>query len=217
MNMFKHQLDRVYRSELTKHYPKGQIVIYADEPHMDICYLRDGTVKVFELKNNTEEKIIHLIKPPALLPLGIFSETHGIVNWYYTALTECDISAISQDEFIATMYADTELAIAILAWYSREMHELMVRLSSFNKTNTYDKLIAALKFLVVYHTTERKNDWWRVTFPVNQQLLADLTGMTRESGATIMKQFKTSKIIRQPHLTILEINRPNLISSDIKQ
>jgi CRP-like cAMP-binding protein len=216
MNTLKYHLDAVYSAEIIRRYPKGQVIIYAEEAPIDVCYLRKGIVKVFEYKDGFGERIVHLIKPPALLPLTAFSKMRDIAHWKYTALTECEISVLSHEKFANVLQTNAELSTILLQWYSGEVHELMIRLNSLNKTNTHDKLIAALKFLVVHHAVERKNDWWRVTFPVNQQLLADLTGMTRESGATIMKLFKSNKIIRQPRLTILEINRANLINNDAK-
>lgn len=91
-------------------------------------------------------------------------------------------------------------------WFSNEMHDVLVRLSSLGKTNARDKLLAALRMLQKRHSTNRRGHWWRVHFTVNHQLLADMTGITRESAALTMKELQNEKIIRNPSLAILEIN-----------
>jgi CRP-like cAMP-binding protein len=104
-----------------------------------------------------------------------------------------------------------ELAQTLMNGFSREVHELLVHLSSLGKTNTKGKLIAALKFLQVCHASQRRTGWWRINFSVNHQLLADLSGITRESAAMVMKDLQTKKVVRHPRLTILEINREHLL------
>jgi CRP-like cAMP-binding protein len=95
-------------------------------------------------------------------------------------------------------------------WYSKEVHELLVRLSSLGKTNTREKIIASLKFLAKHHAKERTNGWYRVNFSVNHQLLADLTGVTRESSAMTMKDLSEKGVVRNPRQTVLEINLTEL-------
>jgi CRP/FNR family transcriptional regulator len=97
-------------------------------------------------------------------------------------------------------------------WFSKEVHELLARLDSLGKTNVSDKLKAALKFLAIRHGKERRSGWCRVSFPVNHQLLADMIGMTRESTTTAMKELVDQKIIRNPRLTILEIDLKKLMA-----
>lgn len=80
-----------------------------------------------------------------------------------------------------------------------------------SKTNTRDKVLAALRFLMVYHATERRTGWWRVNFTVSHQLIADLCGITRESTALVMKELQTEKVLRCPRVTILEIHRERIV------
>jgi CRP-like cAMP-binding protein len=103
------------------------------------------------------------------------------------------------------MHSDPKLGLYLLEEATKEMHELFVRLDSLNKTTAYDKLAAALKFLAVHHSEQRRNNWRRVNFAVSHQLLADMTGITRESASITMKQFQDEKIVRSPKLGILEI------------
>jgi CRP-like cAMP-binding protein len=95
-------------------------------------------------------------------------------------------------------------------WFSNEVHEILTRLSSLGKTTARDKLAAVLKFLAIWHSVKRSNGWWRVTFPVSHQLLADMVGITRESAAMVMKDLQSEKLACNPRQNILEINLSKL-------
>ena len=184
--------------------------MFQGDPPLDVMVLKTGIVKIYDLDEQGNEKILHILKPWAILPFVFFSGNQEATRWFYAALTDSDVGIVSYDKLMAQMKADIDLALLLINWFSTEVHELLVRLSSLGKTNTRDKMLAAIKFLAVNQSIIRHSGWERVSFPVNHQLLADMTGMTRESAAIIMKDLKDEQIIRQPRMTILEINPAKL-------
>jgi CRP-like cAMP-binding protein len=195
----------------TKHYPKGQIILYQGDPPVDALILTDGIIKIHDIDKQGNEKILHIVKPFGLVPFALFSGTvERPINWFYTALTDADVCVLPFEKLEEYMEKDSQLAIHLMNWFSQEVHELLVRLSSLGKTNAKGKILAALKFLAVHHSTLRRSGWSRINFPVNHQLLADMTGVTRESAAAIMKELSDDHIVRNPRLTILEISSERL-------
>lgn len=194
-----------------RNYPKGQIILYdGDEPN-DFFIIKDGIVKVHDIDDQGNEKILHILKTPAMFPMVFFLGGNDQTKSFYTTLTDAEIYVVPKRIVEEKMHANSELAIYMMHWFSREIHEVLVRLSSLEKTNTRNKLIAVLKFLGVHHSTEQKNHWRQVNFPVSHQLLADMIGVTRESTTMIMKELQNEKIIRNPRLTQLEIKFEKLI------
>lgn len=199
-------LDKAYHGVLVKHYPKGQTIIHQGDQALEVLLLKRGIIKMYDMDTGGNEKILHLFNTPSIIPFTFFTGKEQALLWNYAALTDCDISGIPNKVLVKKMMDDPELTVALRNWFATEVQEILVRLSSLGKSNTRDKVHTALKLLAIRHSAERNNGWWRVNFPVNHQLLADLTGMTRESAATIMKSLKDEKIIRQPRMTVLEIN-----------
>lgn len=186
-------------------------MLYEGDTLFDVFILKSGIIKIYDIDEQGNEKILHLVKPQAIIPFVFFSGGKESIKWFYAALTDCEICVLPFDILMRRMRENNDLAIQLMNWFSLEVHELLVRLSSLGKTNTQDKLLAALRFLSIHHATQRHSGWWRVSFPVNHQLLADMTGVTRESTAMIMKEFREQHIIRNPRQTILEINLEKLI------
>lgn len=192
-------------------YPKGQIILYEGDAPSDLYIIKEGVVKVYDIDDQGNEKILHIAKSPSMFPMVFFTGGNDETRSFYTTVTDAEIYVIPKESAEAEMLKDPQLTMYMMHWYSREVHEVLVRLSSLEKTTTRDKLIAALKFLSVHHAQERKSGWYRVDFPISHQILADMIGVTRESTTMVMKDLQNEKIIRNPRLTILEINFKKLI------
>lgn len=207
-------LRKLLRSARMKHFPRGQLIFYVGDMPGEVFFITAGAVKIYDISDQGNEKILHIVKAPAVLPLAFFLGASAPLQWFYATLTDCDFYILPKDELQCSMEADNLLAAFLMKSFYVDVHELLVRLSSLEKTNVRNKLIASLKFLTVRHARRRPSGWWRVSFSVNHQLLADLSGVTRESASMAMKGLQEEKIIRNPRLTILEINRAKLVNTE---
>ncbi len=203
-------LQRALHSARTRQVPSGQIILYEGDVPQEVFILKSGVVKLYDIDDQGSEKILHLVKPPAVIPFAFFSGMHDPLHWFYTTLTDCELYVLPVTELQEMTRSGSNLAEILTNHFSDDVHELLVRLNSLSKTNTQDKVMAVLRFLMVRHATERRASWWRVNFPVNHQLIADLCGITRESTSIVMKELLDKKLVRSPKLTMLEINKKRL-------
>ncbi len=193
-----------------KFFPKGQIIFYQGDDMLEVFMIKSGIVKIHDIDEQGSEKILHLTKAPAVLPFAFFSGLDAKPHWFYTALTDCELYVISPKELLQAMKENHQLAISLTNEFSRDVHELLVRLSSLGKTKAQDKLVATLNFLSELHSKPKNNKWRQVTFTVNHQLLADIAGITRERASMVMKELQDLKAVRSPKMNVLEINPTRL-------
>lgn len=189
----------------TKRYPKGQIIVYQGDLPNEVLVLANGYIKICDIDQQGNEKVLHILSAGALVPFGFFSGGEEAVRFFYSALTDCEVYVFSFEEMQRQVKESNELLLFLVKWFSLEVHELLFRLSSMGKSNAKMKVIAALKFLASRTAQKNSGGWYRVDFPVNHQLLADMTGLTRESAATIMKDLTIRGYTRNPRQNILEI------------
>jgi len=201
----------VLKTAHIKRISRGQILLYQGDAIADVYVLKTGNIKLHDIDDKGNEKILHIVKPPAIMPLAFFSGEPVHAKWFYTALVDSEVYVLPHTTLLAAMQTDSVLSLFLMHWFSNEVHELLVRLSSLGKSNSHDKVIAVLKFLAVCHAEERRGGWYKVSLPVSHQLLADLTGITRESAALVMKEFLDKGLVRNPRLTALEVNLPAII------
>lgn len=212
MESFPSLLQPLVEGARHKRIMKDQVILYEGDHVEDMLVVTQGIVKIHDIDEHGNEKILHLVKPPGIIPFAFFSGGDDPTRWFYTALTDCDVYVVPKMRILAELHTSSTLAVYLMNWFSKEVHHVFTRLSSLGKTNAHDKLIAALRFLADCHSAEQRNGWFRVSFPVTHQLLADMTGVTRESAAFAMKELQFQKVVRSPRLGILEIKTSRLTS-----
>ncbi len=175
--------------------------------------IKSGEIKVYDIDEQGNEKILYIMRRGSIFPFSSYLARRSEIMWFYAALTDVEAYVVNYEDLKPQLEQDAQLAVYLLEKVTTDMHEAFVRVASMSKTTTRPKLVAALKFLSVYHTEPGKNGWRRVNFPVSHQLLADMTGITRESATLVMKQLQDEKITRAPKLGILEINFDRLVEN----
>ena len=53
-----------------REYPKGQILVFADESPENIFYIVEGQVRKYDVSYRGDEVVINIFKPPAYFPMS---------------------------------------------------------------------------------------------------------------------------------------------------
>lgn len=204
MNAALTPLRSLLKDARLKHFEQGQSIFYAGDVITENYILKSGVVKVFDIDNKGEEKVLQLVKAPALLPLDCLLSSPDTVSWHYGALTDVEVHVFAPEELHSQIMSKPDLSAYIINWLAVESHELMVRINGMSKSDVRDKIITILTFLNVYYTGPEKRGWKRIEFPLTHQLLADIAGITRESTTIQMGHLHDEKIIRsrRPYIEI---------------
>jgi len=189
--------------------PKGQIIIYEGDPTVEVYVIKSGVIKLHH-PNGQGDKVLHLLKFPAVLPLAYFSGGNKATRWTYTALTDCELYVFRVEVLRELMLGDAQTVRYLVNHFSEDVHEVLVRLESLGKSDMNAKLGSALRYLAAVHGKKWRGAWVRIPFTVTNQLLADMIGVTRESASTAMKTLADKNIARYPRFAQLEINVNNL-------
>ena len=199
-------LDALLVNAKVRHYPKGQIILYEGENPTDAFVVKDGAVKIYDIDEDGNEKILHIIRANGLFPIIFLFGTSRQTSTFYTTVADSELYVFSRADFEARLASDPALVLYCLRWFADEVQEMLRRMSSLEKTSTRSKLMATLGYLSRQHTDPPKAGWKRVQFPISHQLLADMIGVTRESTTMVMKDLQKEKVVRTPKLGALDIN-----------
>ena len=199
-------LDPLLANAKVRTYPKGQIILYEGENPTDAFVVKSGAVKIYDIDEDGNEKILHIVKPLGIFPVIFMFGSAGQTSTFYTTVADSELYVLSRADFEERLTTDPALVLYCLRWFANEVQEMMRRMSSLEKTSTRDKLIATLGYLSRQHCETARSGWKKVTFPISHQLLADMIGVTRESTTMVMKDLQKEKLVRTPKLGTLEIN-----------
>lgn len=207
MHSLHPELAKLLDGARSKQIASGQIIFYEGDPVDYVSLLVSGVVCMYDIDSEGNRKILHLAGPPSLIPFAFFNNTDTALFWFYEALTDVEMYVLSARALRDAMDNDPALSHSLVGTFALNVHELLVRLSSLNKTHVRDKLLAVLNFLSSHHAVERRGGWFRVNFQINHQLVAEMCGITRESASLGLKELQDDGVIRFPRTGLLEIKK----------
>jgi CRP-like cAMP-binding protein len=93
-------LDFAANAPLRK-YPKGQILFYGGDTPTNVYLLKQGAIKVYDIDDKGNEKILHIIGRGGLFPAVFFFSKTDTSNTFYSTLTDCEVYVVPAASLIA--------------------------------------------------------------------------------------------------------------------
>lgn len=192
-------------------YKRGETILFQGDETLDLFIIKTGAVSMYDI-DQTTRKILHIIGPTTLFPKVSFTSESVTAAWFYGALTETVVYVLPYAVLKERLErADATAVYNLLLRQSLdEVHELIVRLTNSTKTPSLERILSALRFLATQHGDTKQAEWSRIRFPVSHQLLADMTGLARETVSIHMKQLQDRGSIRYRPPSRLEANLAHL-------
>ena len=190
-------MDYPHATERT--YGAGQIVIYHGDRPDHIMFVKKGAVKFFDTDADGNEKILHIGGPGSIVPLFYSFEQKDHVDAFYETITKTELFLVSLADFREKLRSSSQYTFEVLQWYAAQMDHIVLRLKSLEKSNAKQKILQALFYLSDQHATRSSatSRWYRINFPLTQQTLGDLTGLTRETVNVTLKDKDLLKMVRK--------------------
>lgn len=208
------EVKKFFHDTAERSYGPGQIVIYNGDTPDYVMFVKSGAVKFYDIDGKGNEKILHIAGKGSVFPLFYPFEDKRAVKAFYTTICDTDILLIPLEDFRQKLKTIPQYAFHVLRWYAKEMNHVIDRIGSLEKSKSKPKLLQALFYLYSQHseTIRLKSEWYRVNFPVTQQMLADMTGLTRETVNMWLQEIEKSKIVRNSKYG-LDIHKTNITNA----
>jgi CRP/FNR family transcriptional regulator, cyclic AMP receptor protein len=175
-------------------YPSGQILLYQGESSRDVFYIQSGYVKVYDINNKGEEKMLLLLGKGDMFPLiWTFKQTSSLL-YFYEALDDVEISVMPRDPFESEIRKNHEFSIELLQYFVNRTKELMNRLESIEGASALHKVGQVLAYLAENHSVN-KGTLVVIQPTTTHQLIADLAGLTRETVSIQMKHYEENGVV----------------------
>lgn len=197
---------------ISRTYDTGQIILYDGDQPNHVMFVKRGAIKFFDTDTEGNEKIMHIGGEGSIAPLFYSFEDKDTVDAFYAALTKTEVLLVPLDDFRRKLRESADYTYSVLRWYATEMDHIVLRLKSLEKSSAKQKILQALVYLSDQHATPEtsRGPWRRISFPVTQQILADLTGLTRETVNIILNDDECLQYIRSNSRQRFEINKPKI-------
>ena len=176
-------------------YRRGQIVLFQGESPRNVYLVKRGVVKTYNIDYDGKEQFINLESAGSTFPkLWIWGKENN-AQYYYEALSDCDIYIIPREAYVSFVKSDPELVLAELDSALGDYRNSSTRLNALLYTKASDKIAHILKYLANTYAPNTHDDNLKIDLKLTHQHLASLTGLTRETVSVELNKFKSQGVL----------------------
>ncbi len=213
-----------------KKFEKGELLLDTDKKVGSIYLLLSGFVRHYTISAEAEEFTHNILKPHSLFPFHL--ALNQLPNpHYFEAITPVEVQMAPVEEVVSHLMKTPELSLALSKKLASGLNQLSFRSESLLFGTAQQKLAATLYLLgkrfgqvssakkskssSTSSSSLREDKIEINSFPITHQLLATMTGLTRETVSLEMMNLKKQKMIdyRRQNISILNLEDLKEISS----
>lgn len=184
-----------YRNNQTVKFLKGEMILLHDETPKNIYSIKSGVVELFSTTSEGDHQTIAFQIIGDILPIGWALSKIPKLLFDFNAYTDCELYVISLEDFQTQLAFNIDFTKKMLHRSVGLTSGLMLKIEALEKPHAKQKLLYTFRYLCLLYGTNRWNGFVRIEVPLTQQVLADLTGLTRETTNMEINNLKKLKII----------------------
>jgi len=187
--------DKVYQafSKFPKRsYPKGQILVFADENPEHIFYLVNGRVRKYDVSYRGDEVVVNVFKPNAFFPMS-WAINKSDNKYFYKTETKAELHIVPTKVALDFIKANPDVMLDLLSRIYRGMDGLLGRVVHLMSGTAKSRLIYEL--IIECRRFGQKDFVGHITLTTNEVDLAARTGLSRETVSREMQKLKSSKAV----------------------
>lgn len=173
-------------------YPKGQILIFADETPEHIYYIIEGRVRKYDVSYRGDEIIVNIFQQPAFFPMSeAINHTHN--SYFYKTEVATEVHIVPAADALQFLKDNPDVMLDLLSRIYRGMEGLLGRLVHLMSGSAKSRLLYEL--LVESRRFGTESDDATIALDINETDLAARAGMSRETVSREMKKIKAEGIV----------------------
>lgn len=173
-------------------YPKGQILVFADENPDHIFYLVEGRVRKYDVSYRGDEVIVNLFKPPAFFPMS-WAINKSQNKYFYKTETKTTLHIVPTDVALEFVKTNPDVMLDLLSRIYHGMDGLMGRVVHLMSGTAKSRLIYELIMECRrFGEHDKKGSYWLSS---NEVDLAARSGLSRETISREMQKLKDLGIV----------------------
>lgn len=185
-------------------------ILFQGEIPRDLFIVLDGIVRAYTITSSGEERVIGLYGKGSAFPLSWAIGEASTTLYYYEAVADSRVISVRKADFKETIVSNNEAAQALLSLVGHDYTSAQLRITGLTQSRTVEKLAYTFYYLMFRFGLERPNDNVLINMKLNQTLLANLIGQTREGTARNLKVLTEQGVVSYEGSSYT-VNQPKLM------
>ena len=169
-------------------YPKGQILVFADENPEHIFYITKGRVRKYGISYRGDEVIVNLFKPPAFFPMSwVLNRTPN--KYFYKTEVDTELHVVPVEVAAKFIEENPDVALDLLRRVYSGIEGILGRIVHLMSSSARNRLIYEIVIECERFGEQQKDGSYEIF--LSEQDLASRAGLTRETVSREMRRIKT--------------------------
>jgi len=165
-------------------YPKGQILVFADESPDHIFYVVKGRIRKYDVSYKGEEVVVNTFKPGAFFPMS-WAINRTPNSYLYKTEEPAELHIVPVEDALEFLKSNPDVMLDLLSRIYKGMDGVLGRLVHLMSGTAKSRLIYEL--IIECRRFGRKDDEGRCVLSISETDLAAQSGLARE---TISREIK---------------------------
>jgi CRP-like cAMP-binding protein len=165
-----------------------------------IYLIKNGYVKAYTILESGDTRTMMLLSAGDIFPLA-FSESmdwnNYTIRYFYQSLTDTELIVVPSQTLSQKINHNLELMNAYMTYLAASNEAIMTQLEVMKNKKAIDKVGLLLPYLISKAGKKIKPGVFQLELKLSHQEIADLSGVTRETTTTLIKQLEKQGIIDQ--------------------
>ena len=201
-SLYELRAENIFHNARTKDFPKHQLIHYQGDPLSHIYLICKGHIKVYTILDSGDTRTMMILSPGDIFPIA-FSTTldwsNYHIKYFYQTLTDTTVEMMSVEDFRKHIESNPKAMNTYLAYLGASNQGILNQLEVMKNKKAINKVELLLPYLVLKLGDEVAENTYKLRIRLSHQEVADLSGVTRETTTTLVKQLENAGAIEQIH------------------
>ena len=172
-------------------YPKGQIIIFAEEDPEAVYYIVKGKVRNYDLSYRGDEVIVNIFKPEAFFPMS-WAINRTPNKYFYKTEEETTVHVIPADEAVKFINDNPDVMLDLLSRLYRGLDGILGRMVHLMSGTARSRVLYEL---IIECRRFGKVDGTAYNLDVSEVDLAARSGLSRETVSREIGKLKQQDLL----------------------
>jgi CRP-like cAMP-binding protein len=197
---YSHDIQELFKDAREKSYPKNQLINYAGDQLSNIYLVKSGFIKAYTILDSGDTRTILILGPGDIFPLAFSTSLdweNYRVKYFYQTLCDSSLRSLTAQELRDNIEKDPLAMSTYMSYMGASNQAVLNQLEVMKNKKAIDKLSMMLPYLISKIGKKTKPDVYRLQIKLSHQEIADLSGVTRETTTTLVKELERAGVIDQ--------------------
>jgi CRP-like cAMP-binding protein len=186
------QSEQYFSSFPKRTYPKGQIIIFAEEEPESVYYIAKGKVRNYDLSYRGDEVIVNIFKPGAFFPMS-WAINHTPNKYFYKTEEETTVHVVPADAAVTFLKNTPAVTFDLLARLYRGLDGILGRMVHLMSGTARSRVLYEL--IIECRRFGKPDGAKGYKLDISEVDLAARSGLSRETVSREIGKFKQQNLL----------------------